>query len=474
MPLETISKYQSLITHSSDIITIVDDEGIIQFESPSIETILGYHPEDLIGEPALEYIHPDDQGRMTDSFTELHRLSPTDSVSLEYRFRHADGSWVWLESTFSNRTESALDGLVLNSRDITERKRREQELAEERDKYSAVVEQSQDGIAILQDGTFAFTNARGQEILGYSASELQDQPFTMVIAETDRELVRNRYEQRLDPTAETPPDRYEARFVRGDGEQRVGEVSVGLIQFNGRQSTLVTIRDVTDRKRREAQIRARTEQLEILNRIVRHDIRNDMSIIIGWSEILEEHVDDEGLAILEKILASGTHIVELTETVRDFVQTVISDDTVETNPIPLRSTVTNEVTLRAETYDDAEFSIPGQLPDVQVNANEMLGSVFRNLLNNAVQHNDSTTPEIEVTAEDHDDTVTVRIADNGPGVSDEQKDLIFGKGELGLDSEGTGIGLYLVQRLIDQYDGRVWVEDNTPRGAVFGIELQKV
>jgi len=103
----------------------------------------------------------------------------------------------------------------------------------------------------------------------------------------------------------------------------------------------------------------------------------------------------------------------------------------------------------------------------------MLGSVFRNLLKNAVQHNDAAVPEVDVTATAADDTVVVRVADNGRGISDTQKERIFSKGQKGLDSQGTGMGLYLVDTLVTSYGGSVWVEDNTPKGSVFAVELPK-
>jgi signal transduction histidine kinase len=116
-------------------------------------------------------------------------------------------------------------------------------------------------------------------------------------------------------------------------------------------------------------------------------------------------------------------------------------------------------------------TVEGSIPDVEVVGNDMLGSVFRNLLRNATQHNDKTPPEVTVSAAEHDDIVEVRIADNGPGVPDAQKDEIFGRGEKGLESSGAGIGLYLVQSLVDTYGGDVFVEDNDPEGAVFVVEL---
>lgn len=131
-------------------------------------------------------------------------------------------------------------------------------------------------------------------------------------------------------------------------------------------------------------------------------------------------------------------------------------------PVSVASILETKRSLREESFPDAEFVLDDPLPNVEVTANEMLSSVFRNILNNAVQHNDKETPIVEV-----------RIADNGPGVPDEQKDVIFGKGQKGLGSPGTGIGLYLVQTPIAQYGGDVWVEDNDPTGAVFVVQLPK-
>jgi signal transduction histidine kinase len=111
--------------------------------------------------------------------------------------------------------------------------------------------------------------------------------------------------------------------------------------------------------------------------------------------------------------------------------------------------------------------------EIEVVANEMLASVFRNLLNNAVQHNDKDSPVVEITCDVHDEDVEIRIADNGPGIPDELKGSLFEEGKKGIESSGTGIGLYLVQTLVDQYGGDVWVSDNSPTGAVFHLQLPK-
>ncbi|MFB6311944.1 MAG: PAS domain S-box protein, partial [Salinirussus sp.] len=355
-----------------------------------------------------------------------------------------------------------------------DRVERERALAQERDKYETLIEQSHDAIVIVQDEDIVFTNERWLQISGYHESEMVGRPFAEFVVPGDREIVRDRHNRRIDPDEETPPPRYEVSIQTKGGEERVIEISAAVIQYEGRPAVLTVLRDTTDRHRYEEQLESTTTELEALNRLVRHDIRNDVSVILGWAEILEEHVDEAGHEYLLKLQASADHVLELTEIVRDYVEALTTDDAIEVRPTPLRSILETEIDLHRESTPEVGITVTGEIPDVEVRANEMLSSVFKNLLNNAIQHNDATDPIVEVSCEKQADHVVVRIADNGPGIPDEQKESIFGKGEKGLESAGTGIGLYLVQTLVDQYGGTVWVEDNEPRGAVFAVRLEKV
>jgi His Kinase A (phosphoacceptor) domain./Histidine kinase-, DNA gyrase B-, and HSP90-like ATPase. len=260
--------------------------------------------------------------------------------------------------------------------------------------------------------------------------------------------------------------------VTENGETRYYEVSTNSF-LSGEIVTgrLVTLTDVTDRETYRNQLEEKTEQLEALNRVVRHDIRNDMAVVLGWAETLRDHVDEDGEAALERVIQSSENVVDLTNSARDFVESLAGNRTAELKPINIRDQINAELTTVQEAHSDANFEIVGELPQVTVQANEMLSSVFRNLLGNAVRHNDKQTPEITITGCLDSDTVQIRVADNGPGIPDDQKEQIFGKGEKGIDSPGSGIGLYLVHTLMNQFDGAVWVEDNDPTGSVFVVEL---
>ncbi|MFB6173011.1 MAG: sensor histidine kinase [Halobacteriales archaeon] len=143
----------------------------------------------------------------------------------------------------------------------------------------------------------------------------------------------------------------------------------------------------------------------------------------------------------------------------------------ELTPVSLAGTLEAQIAEIRSTFPSASLSVEDSLPPTRVLADEMLPSVFRNLLKNAVQHNDKAVPELTVSATEDGGTATVRIADNGPGIPEDRRDTVFGRGEKGLESEGTGIGLYLVRTLLEGYGGEVWVEENDPEGAVFVVEL---
>lgn len=221
------------------------------------------------------------------------------------------------------------------------------------------------------------------------------------------------------------------------------------------------------------QVAEQRDDLRLLNQVMRHDIRNDLQLVQAYAELLDEHVDDDGKEYLAKIKESAESAVGMTTTARDLAQVILRSGE-ETYPVEVARLLRRQVEDVVSAYPEAIVRIEGTLPEAEVVANDMLSSVFRNLLRNAIEHNNTSPPEVTVSGTLADDTVRIAVADNGPGVPDDQKERIFGQGEKGLESNGAGIGLYLVQSLVGIYGGEVWVEDNESKGAVFCLELQRV
>ena len=258
-----------------------------------------------------------------------------------------------------------------------------------------------------------------------------------------------------------------------DGTSRYYRVSeTPLMAGETDTGRILTVTEVTEQVEHERALEEQRDALELLNQVLRHDIRNDIQLIQTHTELLEPHVDEAGREHVETVRDSAENAVDLTRTARELAD-VMRQDQIETKPIALDHTLVQLRDQIAPTHSEADLRIDGDLPPVAVVGTDMLESAFRNLLKNAIQHNDAAHPEVTISVTDGDDRAVVRIADNGPGIPDGQKESVFGKGERGLDSEGTGLGLYLVQSLVHSYGGDVRVEDNDPAGSVFVVELPK-
>jgi signal transduction histidine kinase len=235
-----------------------------------------------------------------------------------------------------------------------------------------------------------------------------------------------------------------------------------------------TLLYASERERQQQQLQQRNEELALLNQIVRHDIKNDVTVILGWGDNLQDHVDETGEAYLDRMLDAGDHITDIAETVGDFLDVLEGNSDPNLRPIGLKKVLSTEVEKAQSAHEEATIEMTDEVPfELRVAATELLSSVFRNLLNNAVTHNDKPEPTVTIGVESDDETVSVTVADNGPGVPDSQKKEIFGRGEMGLESPGSGIGLYLVDTLVDMYGGDVTLADNDPEGSVFTVTLQQ-
>lgn len=121
-------RFRTLIEYASDVVTVLDARGRIRFESPSVERVLGYAPRELLGRDAFDLVHPDDAPRTREALA-LAIRTPGVAINLEYRFRHRDGSWRTLESVGRNLLQApTVRGVVVNSRDVSARRRAEDEV----------------------------------------------------------------------------------------------------------------------------------------------------------------------------------------------------------------------------------------------------------------------------------------------------------------------------------------------------------
>ena len=440
-----------------------------EYVSENVAEVLGYPPDEFeSGEvPFADIVHDEDLDRVRAEVRE-NSDEATDRFSHDpYRVITKDSDIRWV----MDHTKNIWEGNEITHRlgylvDITERKEHEQKLRQ----FQEAVEQAAFAVYITDtDGTLEYVNPAFEEITGYDVDE--------VLGKTPSLLQSGEYDEAFyDALWETilSGERWNNEMVdrREDGETVVFDQTISPItDDDGDIKKFVAVaRDITQRKEYKNRIELQRDNLEVLNQVVRHDIRNNLQLILLYGEMLDAHVDADGEQYLENVLSSASQAVEITTTAREVAKTLLQTD-VEPTSVRLKFTLIRELEEIRSSHEHATVRVDGTIPDVSVQADDMLSSVFRNVLKNAIGHNDKEIPEVTASVTMKDGTVLLRVADNGPGITDERKEEIFEKGEKGLDSEGTGLGLYLVQTLVDRYGGDVWIEDNDPEGAIFYVEL---
>lgn len=213
------------------------------------------------------------------------------------------------------------------------------------------------------------------------------------------------------------------------------------------------------------------ERLVTLHSLVRHNVRNRVNVIGGRLDLLLTELDEEALEAVDDTheTAIDGQLQAITELLSD-VQLAVEalDEDREGEPVALASVVTEQATVAEQSHDGLSVEVAVD-PQLRVRADELLSAVVENLLSNAVHHHDRETASVVVTAERDEEWVRLRVADDGPGIDDRRKQRVF-EPEIG---EGSGMGLYLVETLVDQYGGDVRLADNEPRGTVVELTLPR-
>jgi PAS domain S-box-containing protein len=365
-----------------------------------------------------------------------------------------------------------LAGRVLVLHDITEKERRVRELEDQTERLGALFANTTAAVVeyVMRDGEPIIEEVNGQfeSLFGYETAEVVGESVDDVIVPPDGQR-----------EARSLNDRVEAgEYLSAEVERETTDGRRTFLLRNAPIDTTAETRgyasytDISERKAYERKLEAQNEKLELINRIVRHDINNDVSVITAYADFVLDHVDGQVEEHVQTIRRHGEHIVNLTGVLADLMRAMLDEGT-ELKPVSLADVIETEVEHVRDAFGEVVVRTEGDFTNTRVLADEMLPSVFRNLLRNAIQHNDEATPTVTVRIRDHEDSVTVEIADNGPGIPEERREEVFGRGEKGLASNGTGIGLYLVDTLVDSYGGSVRVSDNKPNGAVFTVELQR-
>ncbi|CAN5885699.1 hypothetical protein BH23ACT11_BH23ACT11_15930 [soil metagenome] len=262
---ESEERFRTLVQYGRDIISVLEIDGTIRYESPAVERVLGYQPQEMVRTSAFDYVHPDDLDRVVDAFLD-GVASNLSTAAVECRFRHKDGSWRHLDAIGVNLLEDpAVQGIIVNSRDITDRKKAEQELHDSEYRYRSVVESEKEVIFQTDAaGQWVFLNPAWTEITDFSIAESLGQNLLDYVHSEDRQQNAQEFQPLV--RGEIDYCRYETRYVTRDGSYRWIEVYAqpNLDSAGNISGTSGTLNDVTMRKQFEYELRESEERYRSL------------------------------------------------------------------------------------------------------------------------------------------------------------------------------------------------------------------
>jgi PAS domain S-box-containing protein len=493
---ENTAKFRAVFDQSIDSIVMIKD-GKLCMANPAFLKLFGYGDiEALAGKSVLDMIAPACRPQVQEY---IERRARGDSAPFHYQTRGArrDGTEFDIEVSASAFLLQGQMHTLAIVRDVTERVRAEETLAQERNLLRTVIDAVPDCIYTKDtQGRFLISNlanvrllgARTEaEVLGQSVLDLCPPEFARRFAEDDQHVVS---------TGQPLFDREES-FLRADGEERaLLTTKLPLRNAAGDITGLAGIsRDITERKQAEeairdlnealeARVQERTQQLEQANReleafsySISHDLRAPVRAINGFAQIIHEdhgHQLDGEVARLFKVIAtSARRMGELIDDLLAFSQLTVR----ELERLPVDMTALAQAVLAEQLRDRREGQASIRLTDLPAAEGDesMLRQVLTNLISNALKFSrQAAAPSVEIGARREGEETIYFVRDNGVGFDMKYAPKLFKVFQRLHNTdqfEGTGVGLAIVQRIIQRHGGQIWAESQPGEGAAFFFSL---
>jgi PAS domain S-box-containing protein len=402
--------------------------------------------------------------------------------SLESYVTMEDGTQIFAEQKVFVIKASNGNWLGVLVRDLTERKRLEREIQDERDFATQVINTLGQGLTVTDgDGNYILVNPAFAELAGYEAHELIGKSPREIASVEDEETLR----QALEARQQGKTTSYSGTLLHKDG----GEIPVLItgaprVKSGEYAGSIASITDMTEIKRIESErekliqkLEAQNAELERFNYTVSHDLKTPLVTIKGFLGYLEEDIRSGNVERLKKDSQRIANAVDkMNELLRDLLE--LSRIGRLVNPsqqIDTKLLVREAIEVVRGRLEERRVTVHvnPDLPSIHGDKPRLL-EVLQNLLDNAAKYmGNQNAPQIEIGSNGQKDGGFIfYVKDNGMGIAPEYHERIFGLfNKLDATSEGTGIGLSLVKRIVEFHSGRVWVESELGKGSTFYFTL---
>ena len=464
----------------------MDVEGRASFINPAGAVMLGYNAAELVTQPVHAHIHHS----YADGTPFPREACPMYLTAQDGQPRSIDDEVLWRKdgscfpveySTTPVKKDGQNVGTVVAFRDITERK-----AAEERLQFTQyAVDNAADPVFWVRasDGKLEYVNHAACSSLGYTQEEL----LSMQIQDVNTELDQRKWNELLRDIEGKQSVTHEARQRTKDGRVVDVEITVAVADYLGRKTFVANVRDVTDRKRAEAETLRAKEIAEAATQAksdflanMSHEIRTPMNAIIGLNHLaLKTDLTTKQRNYLTKVNSAAQALLGIINDILDFSKIEAGKLDMEDVEFSLEDVLDNLSSIVSQKAQDKnlEFLIAAQhdLPPNLVGDSLRLGQILINLVNNAIKFTDKGEVIVSVSKEEEfTERVKLRfsVRDTGIGMTPEQTARLFQAFSQADTSTtrkygGTGLGLSISKRLVEMMEGSIWVESQAGVGSTF-------
>ena len=333
---------------------------------------------------------------------------------------------------------------------------------------------------IGRDGRLLFVNRYACECLGYSREDL----LSTTIFDIDPDLDQDAWDRQWALLQHCGSLDFEANHRTMDGQVVPMDVSANLLKFDGKEYNCVLARDITERKRAQEDLRSAKEQAECANIAkseflanVSHELRTPLNAVIGFSDIILRQMfgpigSDRYVAYIEDIHSSGTHLMGILNSILDLTKAEAGKLMLEEEEVDLPDIFGTCLRMFHERAEEEEVELNLALPTVtpQLRADpRMLSQVLINLVSNALKFTESGGVITVSAVPNADGGCSISVRDTGMGIADEDLPKVmepFGQVDSDLNRryEGTGLGLPLVNKIMELHGGRLEIESEIGLG----------
>ena len=479
-------RFRSLLENALDIIMVFDANGTITYSSPSVERVLGYRPEDLQGANVISLVHGEDATRINQT---LDVFKAGRALRAECRVLHKDGGWRVIEAIGRSLLDDPIvSGVVINARDISERKHAEERVRETNGRLEALIEASPLAIFVIDlDGRVQAWNHAAESMFGWTEAEVLGRELPTVLPQSHTEF-RERLERARAGTKAGP---VESRYLRKDGAAIDVNIWTSFLRDEGGQVTGVVglVADITERRRLEEQFR-QAQKMEALGRLaggVAHDFNNLLTVITGYSQLAVNRLP-AGSPIasdLHEVLQASERAASLTRQ----LLTLSRRQAGELVLLDLNVLVADmERMLHRVIGEDVQLHTRMGSSLAQVRADR--GQLELVLLNLAVNARDAMPDGGQLTIETANvrlgdggeqanrllelsgPCVMLAVSDTGVGMSPQTRARIFEPFFTTKEPDkGTGLGLSTSYGIVRQHGGDIWVDTEPGAGTTFKVYI---